>query len=215
MNYPTKKHAAEMIIEFGRRMYEKNMVAANDGNLSVKIGENAVMITPSGVSKGFMRAEMFPVMDLAGNLIDGTGRPSSEAKMHLKVYAENPKIGGVVHAHPVFATAFAAADIPLDKPLLTESVIGLGPVPLAPFATPGTDEVPESITPFIMNCNGVLLAKHGVLSWGKNLEQAFFRLEAIEHTAKIRAVSEFLLKSNARLTPEQLQKLHPFIGRFD
>ncbi|MGI5825090.1 MAG: class II aldolase/adducin family protein [Bacillota bacterium] len=215
MNYPTKKHAAEMIIEFGRRMYEKNMVAANDGNLSVKIGENAVMITPSGVSKGFMRAEMFPVMDLAGNLIDGTGRPSSEAKMHLKVYAENPKIGGVAHAHPVFATAFAAADIPLDKSLLTESVIGLGPVPLAPFATPGTDEVPESITPFIMNCNGVLLAKHGALSWGKNLEQAFFRLEAIEHTAKIRAVSEFLLKSNARLTPEQLQKLHPFIGRFD
>lgn len=215
MKYPNRQNAAQQIVEMGKRLYEKNMAAANDGNISVKIGENAVLVTPSGVSKGYLQAETLAVVDLENNLIEGTLPPSSETKMHLRVYRENPQIGGVIHAHPVFGTAFAAAEIALDKPILIESVIGIGKIPLAPFATPGTDEVPNSIAPFVKNYHGVLLAKHGVLTWGKNLEQAYFRLEAIEHTAKIRAISQFLLQSNMELTSEQLAKLAPFIGRFD
>ena len=215
MKYPTKQAAAQQIVEFGKRLYEKNMVAANDGNLSVKIGKNAVLVTPSGVSKGFLQEETLAVVDMDNNLLEGALPPSSETAMHLMVYKTNPKAGAAVHAHPVFGTAFAAAEIPLDKPILTESVIGIGQIPVAPFATPGTAEVPQSIAPFAEKYNGVLLAKHGVLAWGKNAEQAYFRLEAIEHTAKIRAVCQFLLQSDAELSAEQLAKLAPFIGRFD
>lgn len=215
MKYLTKQQATDLIIDFGRRLYEKNMVAANDGNLSVKIGDNAVLITPSGVSKGFLTPEMLVVVDLENNLIEGNFSQSSETKMHLQVYKNNLNIGGVAHAHPVFATAFAAAGLALDQPVLTESVIGLGKIPLAPFATPGTEEVPQSIVPFLNNYKGVLLANHGVLTWGKDLMQAFFRMESIEHTAKIQTICKYLLKSDNQLNAEQLAKLAPFIGRFD
>ncbi len=215
MNYPDPQEAAAAILHFGKRLDERQMIAANDGNLSVRIGENAVLITPSGLPKGELKQEQLVTVDLRGNQKGGLGIPSSETAMHLKIYRENPQVGGVCHAHPVFATALAAAGQSLETPLLTENVIGLGPIPLAPYATPGTEEVPASIAPFLQTHKGALLANHGALAWGKDLAQAYYRLETMEHTAKIHILARFLLETPRELTPEQLEKLAPFIGRFD
>lgn len=215
MSYPNRQEAADAILRFGKRLDERQMIAANDGNLSVRIGENAVLITPSGIPKGELRQEQLITVDLRGEPKSGAGVPSSETAMHLKIYRENPQVGGVCHAHPVFATALAAAGQSLEVPLLTENVIGLGPIPLAPYATPGTRDVPASIAPFLQSHKGALLANHGALAWGKDLAQAYYRLETIEHTAKIHIIARFLLGTPQELTAEQLAQLAPFIGRFD
>lgn len=215
MSYPDPREAAAAILHFGKRLDKRQMIAANDGNLSVRIGEDAILITPSGIPKGELKQEQLITVDLQGNQKDGHGNPSSETAMHLKIYRENPHVGGVCHAHPVFATALAAAGQSMETPLLTENIIGLGPIPLAPYATPGTEEVAASIAPFLQTHQGALLANHGALAWGKDLAQAYYRLETMEHTAKIHILVRFLLGTPRELTSEQLEKLAPFIGRFD
>ena len=124
--------------EIGKRVYERGMVAANDGNFSVKLNENEFLCTPTGVSKGFMVPESICRIDADGRLLEANGsfRPSSEIKMHLRVYKERPDVQAVVHAHPPYATTFAAAGIPLDKPVLSEAVLTLGKVPVARYGTP-------------------------------------------------------------------------------
>jgi len=173
------------ICEVGQKLYDKGFVAANDGNISVRINENQIIVTPTGVSKGGMTPESLVKMDLKGNIIGGKGRPSSEVKMHIQVYKINPSINAVVHAHPPLATAFAVARIPLERPIIAEAVVNLGIVPVADFALPGSQEVPDSIKPYVKDYNAVLLANHGLLTWGENLEQAFFRHESVEHYCKI------------------------------
>ncbi|PKM49913.1 MAG: class II aldolase family protein [Firmicutes bacterium HGW-Firmicutes-7] len=169
----------------GQKLYDKEFVAANDGNISVKINDHEIIITPTGVSKGGMIPEELIKIDLNGKLISGKSMPSSEVKMHLKVYQLNPEVKAVVHAHPPLATAFAVARIPLDRPILSEAVVNLGVVPVADYALPGTDEVPNSIVPFVKEYNAVLLANHGLLTWGSDLTQAYFRMESVEHYCKI------------------------------
>ena len=132
--YMSEKDAKKAIIDIGQRMYVKNFVAANDGNISIKTGDNEVWATPTGVSKGFMKKKMLVKVDLDGNILEGTYKPSSELKMHLRAYKENPKIKSVCHAHPPICTCFAIAGIPLDTPILAEAVITLGNVPVAPYA---------------------------------------------------------------------------------
>ena len=173
------------ICEVGQKLYDKGFVAANDGNISVRINENQIIVTPTGVSKGGMTPESLVKMDLKGNIIGGKGRPSSEVKMHIQVYKINPSINAVVHAHPPLATAFAVARIPLERPIIAEAVVNLGIVPVADFALPGSQEVPDSIKPYVKDYNAVLLANHGLLTWGENLKQAFFRHESVEHYCKI------------------------------
>ncbi len=190
--YMNEEQAKKAIIDVGRRMYDKGFVASNDGNISCRVGENEIWATPTGVSKGFMSEDMLIKTDLSGRVISGRLRPSTELAMHLRAYNENPSIAGVVHAHPPFCTAYAVAGIPLDKAVLIESVLTLGEIPLSPYATPGTQEVPDSIAPFVNTHNGLLLAGHGALSWGADIYEAWYRLESMEHCAKTLFLAEKL-----------------------
>lgn len=182
----SKTECKEKIIEIGKRIYNKGYVASNDGNISIKVSENEIWVTPTGVSKGFMNDSMLVKMNLDGTVIEQNNyEPSSEVKMHLKVYKENPNVTSVVHAHPLNCTLCSILGIPLDLPVLVEAILQIGTIPIAHYAEPGTNEIPDSISPFCKNYNGVLLANHGALSWGDNIEQAFARMEVMEYYAKI------------------------------
>jgi L-fuculose-phosphate aldolase len=173
------------MVEIGRRMWQRNFVAANDGNLSVALSNGRYLITPSGVSKGFMEADSILKVDIEGNVLEVEGKASTEMKMHLAIYKLRPEIQAVVHAHPIYATTFAAAERALDVPVLTEVVETLGEIPLAPYATPSTDEVPESIRSLAPHYDAFLLSHHGVVTLGKTLIDAYDKLERVEHYAAI------------------------------
>ncbi|MGX6443349.1 class II aldolase/adducin family protein [Neobacillus sp. K501] len=175
----------KLICDIGKRVYEKGFVAANDGNISVRISENEFLITPTGISKGFMTPEMIIKVDGDGNVLEGDNKPTSEMKMHLLIYKERPDIHAIVHVHPPHATAFAIAGIPLDQALMPESVVYLGSIPLAEYGTPSTEEVPNAVQPYVKNHQGVLLENHGALTWGRDLEHAYYLMESLEFTAKI------------------------------
>lgn len=205
--YYSDFEAKKIICEIGKRVYDRGFVAANDGNISVKVGPNTIWCTPTGVSKGFMTPDMLVKMDLKGNVISGKHKPSSEVKMHLRVYNENPEVNAVVHAHPAVATSFAIAGIHLDKAVLPEAVVLLGNVPVAPYATPGTQEVPDSIAPYCRGYNAVLLANHGALTWGSDAIEAYHRMESLEHYAKILMYTGRIIKQSNELTCDQVDEL--------
>lgn len=208
MAYLSVRDAKEQILDIGRRMYQKGFVAANDGNISCKIAKDVILATPTGVSKGFMDADMLVEMTLDGEILkQGAYAPSTEVKMHIRAYRENPEIMAVTHAHPPAATAFAIAGLPLDRPLLTEPIVLLGSVPVARYATPGTQEVPDSIAPFCTTHNAVLLSNHGALTWGKDLLQAFYRLESVEYYAMITMYTENILGKANYLSEKQIEPL--------
>ena len=177
--------AKKAIILFGQRLYLRGFVASNDGNLSIRVGDNAVWVTPTNVSKGFMTENMLVKLDLSGKVLEGTHKPSSEIKMHLRIYRENSEVRAVVHAHPPASTAFAAAGIPLDRNVLQEAVVQLGTVPVAPFAIPGSEAVGDSVAPYCRDYRAVLLEYHGAVTWGDSLQQAYARMECLEQYAAI------------------------------
>ena len=185
MTYLDEKESTDAIIEIGKRLWARQMVAANDGNISCRIGENLVICTPTGVSKGYMTSEMLVKIDLNGTVISGAYKATSEIKMHLQIYKENPKMLSVVHAHPITATAFACARVAMEKPIIPDAFILLGSVPVAPYKTPGTEELSDSVIPYCRNHGGVLLANHGVTTWGTDPFQAYFRMELVESYARI------------------------------
>ena len=207
MEYMTEKEAKKAIIDIGQRMYVRGFVAANDGNISVRTSKNEVWATPTGVSKGFMKKKMLVKVDLDGNVLEGTYKPSSELKMHLRAYRENEALRSVCHAHPPICTSFAVAGIPLDSPILAEAVITLGDVPIAPYAELGTEAVPEAIAPYCHTHNGVLLANHGVVTWAEEPYAAYYRLESMEHYAKILLITDKLLGNQQQLSDEQIERL--------
>lgn len=184
-NYPTDAEVKRDILEAGRRLYQKNFVAANDGNISARVSETVIWATPTGVSKGFMTEDMLVKLDLDGNILEGTSKPSSEIKMHLRIYKESPDIRAVTHAHPPVSTTFAAAGIPLEKALLQETVVRLGIIPVAPYALPGSSALAEGVVPFVKDYNGLLLEHHGTVAWGTSVMQAFYILESIEYNATV------------------------------
>jgi L-fuculose-phosphate aldolase len=198
----------EHILETGRQMWDRGLVAANDGNISVRTGDNELLTTATGVSKGNMTPEMILKVDMDGNVLSENGgyRPSSEVKMHIQAYRQREDVGAVVHAHPPFCTGFAVAGIPLDRLILPEAVLNLGAVYIAPYGTPSTREIPESIRPFIENSDAVLLANHGALTLGADLKAACFRMETLEHVAQIyhRAIQ---LGNVNPIPREQVEKL--------
>ncbi|WP_068792355.1 class II aldolase/adducin family protein [Brevibacillus laterosporus] len=194
------------ICEIGRKVYEKGFGAANDGNISVRLSANEIWITPTGVSKGALQPDMLVKVNLQGEVLEGGLQPTSEMKMHLKVYEMRPDIGGIVHVHPPYATAFAIAGIPLDFATLPESVVLLGTIPLAKYATPSTHALPESIAPHIMNHQGVLLENHGALTWGKDLQTAYYLMESLEFTAKINWIAS-QMNGARELSVERVQEL--------
>ena len=212
--YMSEKAAKKAIIDIGQRMYVKNFVAANDGNISIKTGDNEVWATPTGVSKGFMKKKMLVKVDLDGNILEGRYKPSSELKMHLRAYKENPKIKSVCHAHPPICTCFAIAGIPLDTPVLAEAVITLGNVPVAPYAELGSEEVPEVIAPYCHTHSGILLANHGAVTWAGDAYSAYYRLESMEYYANILMITEKIIGKQNALTDEQIERLTAMREKF-
>jgi len=183
-------------------------VAANDGNISVRINENELLITPTGVSKGFMSQDMIIRMTMDGEVVSPENQyaPSSEFKMHIQAYNERDDVRSVIHAHPPYCTGFAVAGIPLDKCALPEAILTLGYVPITPYGTPSTDEVPDSIKGYIQNSDAILLANHGALTVGADLMTAYHRMETLEHTAHIMYLAINLGNVNV-LSKEQIEKL--------
>jgi L-fuculose-phosphate aldolase len=175
------------IIEIGRRIWTRGYVAANDGNITVKISDKEILTTPTGVSKGFMTPDMIIKMDFEGKIVSDNSKfkPSSEVKMHLEVYQQREDIQAVIHAHPPYCTSFAVAGIPLDKCVLPEAILTIGAVPIAEYGTPSTMEIPDSIRPHIQNTDAVLLANHGAITLGSDLINAYHRMETLEHAANI------------------------------
>lgn len=175
------------ICEIGKRIYNRGMVAANDGNISVKLNDNEFLCTPTGVSKGFMTPEFICKVDAKGNVIQANKgyRPSSEIKMHMRVYKHRPDVGAVVHAHPCYATSFAIAGIPLTQPIMPEAVIALGCVPIAKYGTPSTDEIPDAVEEYLDYFDAVLLENHGALTWSSDLTAAYYKLESVEFYAEL------------------------------
>ena len=210
----TFREEREAVCRVGKLLYDRGYVAANDGNISVKVAENRLLITPSGVSKGRMTPEMLLVTDLDGTVVEGNRHPSSEGKMHLEVYRGRPDVNAVVHAHPPVSTAFAVCRRGLETPYLSELVAGLGHVPCTPsFAMLSTREVPESVRPYLADHNALLLANHGALAWGGDLWEAFDRLETVEHTAKI-VLNAQLLGGGVPLTEEEVARLQGLRGMY-
>lgn len=161
------------IIEFGRRLFENGYVAANDGNISARIDQYTVLITPTLMSKGFMKPQDLCIIDRNGRLLSGERNPSSETEFHLNIYRDRPDVNSVCHAHPPYATAFAVAGIPLDKMILPEAIIRLGTVPIADYATPGHSELYDQIFKHIKNHDAILLANHGALTIGTSVAEAY------------------------------------------
>src|SRR5256712_7404893 len=157
------------IVEIGRRMYARGYTASNDGNISVRMGADRLLMTPKSVCKGFMTPDMMCVTDLNGKKISGDRDPSSEALMHLEVYKQRPDVQAVVHAHPPIATGFAVAGIPLDRAVLSQVLTTLGSIPIAEDATPSTRELPEAVRKDIKAHDGMLLANPGALTGGTDL----------------------------------------------
>ena len=189
------------MIDVGNKMYLRGFVAANDGNLSVRIpGEDAIWVTPTGVSKGGMAEDMFIKLRISdGEQLEGERKASSEVKMHLRLYRENPEIGGVVHAHPLYSTSFAIARIPLDMPIYPASMMNLGPVPVADYSPPGTQGVADSVAPYAKTSRALLLANHGALTWGGDILKAWYRMEELENFAHIAFNTLYVMKQAAEV----------------
>ena len=198
----------KMICEVGRRIYQKDFIAANDGNISVKINDKEVICTPTGVSKGFMTPDMLIKVNMEGEVIQGNGnfRPSSEIKMHLRVYKKRPDVKSVVHAHPPYATGFAVVGKELRAPILPEAVIALGWVPIAEYGTPSTDEIPDAVEKYLNNYDALLLENHGALTYGSDLMNAYFKMESLEYYAKLMFITTQLGGPKC-LNSEQCDKL--------
>jgi L-fuculose-phosphate aldolase len=201
------------IVEIGRRMYARGYTASNDGNISVRIGTDRLLMTPKSVCKGFMTPDMMCVTDLDGKKVSGDRDPSSEALMHLEVYRQRPDVNAVVHAHPPTATGFAVAGIPLDRAVLAEVLTTLGSIPLAAYATPSTAELPDAIRQYIKAHDGMLLANHGALTVGPDLYSAYYKMETIEHFAKISLVARMLGRENL-ISREEVMRLQELRGTY-
>ncbi|MBU1075953.1 MAG: class II aldolase/adducin family protein [Spirochaetes bacterium] len=185
--YNSEWESRKLIIEIGKRLWQKGYVAANDGNISARLNKDELLATATGVSKGFMTDDMIIKIDNNGNSI-GRGnkyRLSSEIKMHLEVLKQRKDVMAVIHAHPSFCTSFAVAGIPLNKCIIPEVIVTLGSVPIAPYGTPSTSEIPESIKPYIKEFDALLLANHGALTLGSDLMNAYFKMETLEHSSRI------------------------------
>jgi L-fuculose-phosphate aldolase len=202
------------IVEVGRRLYARAYTASNDGNISVRLDTERLLMTPKSVCKGFMTPDMMCITDMEGQKLQGDRDPSSEMLMHLEVYRQRADVQAVVHAHPPIATGFAVAGIPLTRAVLAEVLTTLGSIPIAEYATPSTSELPEAVGRYIKAHDGMLLANHGALTVGADLFAAYYKMETIEHFAKISLVARLLGRENliAREEVDRLQELRGTYG---
>lgn len=198
----------EQICDICHKMWQMGWVAANDGNVSAKLEDGTFLATPTGISKSFITPEKLVHIDKEGNVLDGLEgyRPSSEIKMHLRCYQEREDVGAVLHAHPPVATGFAVAHQSLDDYSMIETVIALGSIPLTPYGTPSTYEVPEAIAPYLKEHDAMLLANHGALTVGADVLTAYYRMETLELFAKI-SLNAHLLGGAKEISRDNIDRL--------
>lgn len=198
----------EQICDVCHKMWQLGWVAANDGNVTVKLDDGTFLATPTGISKSFITPEKLVRIDKDANIIEAVGnyKPSSEIKMHLRCYTEREDVGAVVHAHPPTATGFAVANVPLDKYTMIETIVALGSIPVTPYCTPSTNEVPEAIAPFLSEHDVILLKNHGALAVGADLITAYYKMETLELFAKI-SLNARLLGGEEEVARENIDKL--------
>jgi L-fuculose-phosphate aldolase len=201
------------IVEAGRRLYARAYIASNDGNISARLDDRRLIATPKSVSKGFMTPDMMVVVDYEGRKVSGERDPSTELPMHLEIYRNRPDVGAVVHAHPPLATGFAVAGIPLTRAVLAEVITTLGSIPIAEYGTPSTSELPDAVRKYIKAHDGMLLANHGAVTCGPDVMSAYFKMETIEHFAKISLVARLLGRENL-ISREEVERLQGLRGMY-
>ena len=201
------------IVEAGRRLYARAYVASNDGNISARLDDHRIITTPKSVSKGFMTPDMMVVVDIEGKKVSGERDPSTELQMHLEIYRNRPDVTAVVHAHPPIATGFAVAGIPLTRAVLAEVITTLGSVPIAEYGTPSTPELPEAVRKYIKAHDGMLLANHGAVTCGVDVMAAYYKMETIEHFAKISLVAR-MLGGEHLISREEVDRLQGLRGMY-
>ncbi|NBK47102.1 class II aldolase/adducin family protein [Staphylococcus delphini] len=212
-----ERELRELICDIGRNLFNKDFIAANDGNISARLNENEILVTPTATSKGYLKPDNLCKLDLDGNIIEGKPGvvPSSEVKMHLRCYKRMPECNGVVHAHPPYSTAFAIKGETLDKATMPEVVIAMPEIPVAVYGCPSTEEVPDSLEPYFGKYEAVLLESHGSISWGKSLMEAYLNMERMEYIAKLTYITRQI--NGERELPkdrvDELIKLRSFYGR--
>ncbi|MGA7463386.1 MAG: class II aldolase/adducin family protein [Candidatus Korobacteraceae bacterium] len=200
-----QQHRAE-IVRFGKLLHQAGLVAATDGNLSVLLEDGNILSTPTLMSKGFIEVDDLVIVNRQGKKLSGARDVSSEIAMHLLIYGKRRDIGAVVHAHPPTATGFAAAGLALDRALCAELIVTLGSVPLANYETPGTPELAEALAPLVPDHNAILMANHGVVTYGVDLLNAYMNMETVEHFAKIALVTHMLGRQQP-LSDQHVDKL--------
>jgi L-fuculose-phosphate aldolase len=206
------REAAAALVEVGRRLHARDLVGAAEGNLSVRLGPDRFLVTGSGVSKGHLAAADLVVVDGRGEKVSGARRASTELRMHLAAYAARPDVAAIVHAHPITAVALTVAGAPPPSDLVPEAAVTLGPVAVAPFATPGTDEVPASLAPLLAGHDVILLERHGAIALGRSLDEAFERMETLERVARIALVARLLGRCEP-LPPATVDRVLAAAGR--
>jgi L-fuculose-phosphate aldolase len=203
----TERELRQKVVEIGRRIYDNGFVVASDGNISARLEDGTIVTTPTMVCKGRMTEDMLVLVDIEGRKLRRDERnPSSEFSMHKEIYQLRPDVHAIVHAHPPFGTGFAVANVALDQPLLSEIILTLGCVPLTAYGTPTTRELSDSLLPFIPHHDALLLANHGAVAYGADLEMAYARMETLEHFAKITLIARIVGKPR-QLPPAAIEKL--------
>jgi L-fuculose-phosphate aldolase len=210
----TEAEQREDLVRVCHMVHEKGWVAMNDGNISIRLDDGRIMCTPTAISKGAVTLDDIIVCDMSGNKVEGKRDRTSEIAMHITVYEVRPDIRSVVHAHPPVATGFATAGRALDKALLPEVVIQLGAVPLASYGLPGTNALSEGMIPYIPSYDALLLENHGCTTWGTDVWQAYYRMEMVEHFARITFVAE-MLGGAKLLGREEVEKLFAARARYN
>ncbi|HUI84022.1 MAG TPA: class II aldolase/adducin family protein [Candidatus Binatia bacterium] len=203
----------EEIVRFGKLLHQAGLVAATDGNLSVRLDNGTILCTPTLMSKGLMQADDLVIVDRQGRKLSGSRDVSSEIAMHLLIYGKRPDIGAVVHAHPPTATGYAAAGLALDRALCAELIVTLGSVPLANYETPGTPELAEALAPLVADHDAILMANHGVVTCGVDLLTAYMNMETVEHFARIALVTHLLGKQQP-LSEQHVDKLREIRSKY-
>ena len=203
---PSRFDIAQELLLVCHRLYNRGFVTATDGNVSARLENGNILITPSAINKGRVTESELVEVQPDGTPVTLSRRPSTELDMHLAIYSRRSDVQAIVHAHPTHATGFATARVPLTEDLFPEVIVGLGSIPLAPYATPSTKEVAESLTPFIESADAIMLSNHGVVTYGKDLDEAYYRMEKVEHAAHITFVAK-MLGGEKPLTQEEVEKL--------
>lgn len=198
----------EQICDICHKMWQLGWVAANDGNVSVLLEDGTLLATPTGISKSFITPEKLVHIDREGKILEAEAgyRPSSEIKMHLRCYEEREDVRAVLHAHPPTATGYAVANKPLDDYSMIETVLTLGSIPVTPYGTPSTYEVPDAIAPYLGEHDAVLLQNHGALTVGSDVLTAYYRMETLELFAKI-SLNAHLLGGAQEISKENIDRL--------